>query len=489
MKASKKSLLASGVALLASAALLAGTTFAWFTDSVVNTGNKIQAGNLAIGAYAYDLAEDGEGGFTIAGVNGGNPFKFETDGQNLKTDKNPIISEELFEPGKSNAKLLKVENEGTLAAKIKLDFTVEDGGLMEALWFDFVKVENGEVKGNFTRRPMNTLETFADNLELPLLENGDNVQFILIYGMDENAGNAFKDKSFTADVAILATQYTKEEDGFGNDQYDKGAAIRLISDAAQLSAALADGGTLLLGTDITIPAEVTEQVFTQSTVLDMNGHTLTINGSLKAAAGTTLTVQGNGTVNGVLYADKGGNLVVDAGEAFEVNSPKSWAVYGALNSTMRINGGTYCSAQEQGSGVIHALGSSLDVRNAKVIVGVDTVTNSKGIHSNAKTTYLENTIVEGAYSTAVNLQNASGSTVIRGGSYTTDYMADGFEPSPTIAYYGSLDIADAQITRIGNGIQYRKSWPAPEKVENLTCVNCKFIPVNGSTYADVDYKR
>ena len=89
MSRTKKALLASGVFLLACAALLAGTTFAWFTDSVVNTGNKIQAGNLAIGAYAYDLAADGESGFVIEGVNGGNPFKFETTPQNLKTDKNP----------------------------------------------------------------------------------------------------------------------------------------------------------------------------------------------------------------------------------------------------------------------------------------------------------------------------------------------------------------------------------------------------------------
>ena len=48
MKSTKKSLLASGGAILASVALLAGTTFAWFTDSVVNTGNKIQAGTLDI---------------------------------------------------------------------------------------------------------------------------------------------------------------------------------------------------------------------------------------------------------------------------------------------------------------------------------------------------------------------------------------------------------------------------------------------------------
>ena len=63
MKGNKKSLLASGVSLLASAALLAGATFAWFTDSVTNSGNKIQAGKLAINAYAYDLAADSTDGF------------------------------------------------------------------------------------------------------------------------------------------------------------------------------------------------------------------------------------------------------------------------------------------------------------------------------------------------------------------------------------------------------------------------------------------
>ena len=299
MKASKKSLLASGVALLASVALLAGTTFAWFTDSVVNTGNKIQAGNLAIGAYAYDLAEDGEGGFEIEGVNGGNPFKFETEGQDLKTDKNPIISEELFEPGKSSAKLLKVENEGTLAAKIKVDFTVEDGGLMEALWFDFVKVENGEVKGNFTRRPMNTLETFAENLELPLLEKGDNVQFILVYGMDENAGNTFKEKSFTVDVAILATQYTKEEDGFGNDQYDKDAKYPVITEAAS-----AEEFKDALNSDVPITITVKEDIdslgsmnVTGDVTVDLTGMT---EKNDEGVHGDSMTVENGGklTVNG-----------------------------------------------------------------------------------------------------------------------------------------------------------------------------------------------
>ena len=48
MKRTKKSLLASGLALVACLALLMGATFAWFTDSVSNTGNQIQAGTLDI---------------------------------------------------------------------------------------------------------------------------------------------------------------------------------------------------------------------------------------------------------------------------------------------------------------------------------------------------------------------------------------------------------------------------------------------------------
>lgn len=78
---------------------------------------------------------DGADGFTIEGVNGGDPFKFETDAQDLKVDASPIIDDTLFEPGKSNAKLLRVENAGTLAVKVKLNFTVKDGGLSDALWF------------------------------------------------------------------------------------------------------------------------------------------------------------------------------------------------------------------------------------------------------------------------------------------------------------------------------------------------------------------
>ena len=218
----KKSLIFSALSLLLCCALLAGTTFAWFTDSVTNTGNKIQAGNLAINAYAYDIGEGGES-FTITDVNNSMEFTFEAQAQDLKEENcPPIINDELWEPGKSNAKLLKVENAGTLAVKIKLDFETA-GDLTDALWFDFIQVESGEVTGSFTKRPMNTLSTFAKDLELPIIAKGDKLEFILVYGMYEEAGNEYKETDFTANVSILAAQYTYEKDGFGNTDYDKDA--------------------------------------------------------------------------------------------------------------------------------------------------------------------------------------------------------------------------------------------------------------------------
>ena len=88
MHSTKKSLLASGVAILASVALLAGTTFAWFTDSVTNSGNKIQAGTLDI-VFNDDTDDDTE---TL----------FSTDGTTL------------WEPGRSQKAAADIRNEGSL---------------------------------------------------------------------------------------------------------------------------------------------------------------------------------------------------------------------------------------------------------------------------------------------------------------------------------------------------------------------------------------
>ena len=247
MAKTRRHLLISACSLLLCILLLAGTTFAWFTDSVTNSGNTIQAGSLSINAFAYDL---GEGGITctVPGVNGDTAFTFEEDGQDLKSDSNPIITETLWEPGSSSAKLLQVTNTGTLATKIRLQFSVS-GDLTDALWFDFVQVtSDGSVTGSFTKRPMNTLATFAEDLEIPLSADNGTVYFVLLYGMNQDAGNEYQNVSFSADVSILAKQDTVEADGFGDHQYDTGATYPVASnkDLEEALEQATAGDTILL---------------------------------------------------------------------------------------------------------------------------------------------------------------------------------------------------------------------------------------------------
>ena len=376
MKNTKKSLFLSGASLVLSAALLAGSTFAWFTDSVTNTGNQVQAGTLSIDAVAYDLAKSGENGFTIEGVNGGETFYFEEKGQDLKTEKDPIISEENWEPGVSSAKLLQLTYSGTLATKIKVDFTVLENDLTNALWFDFVQVdENGQISGKFTRRPMSTLETFADNLELPLSAD-KSVQFILVYGMNEEAGNEYQGKSFAADVSILAAQYTEETDGFDSNQYDKDAAYdTVVSGKDDLSTVFAnaqDEERIIFNENVSSENNVDIRN-RENVVVDFNQNTAEIDnnniamrvigsaekkasatfadGTIKAGQGTYCTVGASNadlTLNNMsLYNETAwGNSVKSfAGGVITLNNVTSTSVNGgameAAGGTINVNGGTF----------------------------------------------------------------------------------------------------------------------------------------------------
>ena len=57
IKSTKRALLSSTISLFLCFAMLLGTTFAWFTDSVTSANNVIRSGNLDV-AVTYTL--DGE---------------------------------------------------------------------------------------------------------------------------------------------------------------------------------------------------------------------------------------------------------------------------------------------------------------------------------------------------------------------------------------------------------------------------------------------
>ena len=234
MKMSK--LLALALVLLISVGTLAGSTIAWFTDSVTSTGNKIESGTLKI-----DL-ELKEGDQWIS----------------LKDEANKdkaIFENSLWEPGYTELEQLKISNKGTLALEYTLGIirgTDEVKGANGESLADVIEVYTAvvddsytepesvaDVKANFTKQGM--LSEFsadgvaaeknvlagkllpAEATEVGAGEVKGGVTMAVALHMQEEAGNEYQGLSLgTVNVALNAKQYTYESDSFDN-QYDAGA--------------------------------------------------------------------------------------------------------------------------------------------------------------------------------------------------------------------------------------------------------------------------
>jgi len=241
MKRSKLSLLQSIVSILLCISLLAGTTFAWFTDSVSTEGNIIQSGRLKIGMFwTGDLEpESGEVSWTDA-------------------SEGPIFNYDHWEPGYTDLKYLKLENQGNLAFQYQLTFGLPESAdpatadipgtpagdamaLAEVIDVYYAPVTQKLASREEALEKLQRVGTLADMIQgrtytgegvlLPedaeAEENvpaGSAVACVMLK-MQESAGNEYRDK-VAGDgfcLKVLATQYTYEYDSYGKD-YDADAA-------------------------------------------------------------------------------------------------------------------------------------------------------------------------------------------------------------------------------------------------------------------------
>lgn len=242
----RNALFTSIISLMLCVSMLVGTTFAWFTDSVVSGNNIIAAGNLDVELYHSNKAVQNEK------VNG------ETE----------LFSDiKLWEPGVVVYENFVVANEGNLALKYQLsinitDETVVNGhGLSEALK---VAVVEGGFSGDraAAHALWNTQSdkvTFYDLASFVLpgeLEGAEksNTYGIVIYWEPTDNDNLFNLKdveknedgsaknplSITMGVNLFATQEMYEDDSFGND-YDANAELCkfIVSSEEELVEALA----------------------------------------------------------------------------------------------------------------------------------------------------------------------------------------------------------------------------------------------------------
>ena len=215
LKSKKSALLLSFTSLLLCFAMLAGSTFAWFTDTATTGVNKIVAGNLKV-----DIVDATDTDKSLTDADGKLYWtqKRSAEGQaTAVTD----ADKPLWEPGVNFlTQGFKIANKGNLALKWKVEVnkgtTAANAGdydLLDVIDFSVVtKSENGDQKAT-------ELAAFEGQLK-----DGNTVSKETYYikgHMQEEAGNNYQ--SLTLDgitITVYATQDTVESDSYDN-QYDK----------------------------------------------------------------------------------------------------------------------------------------------------------------------------------------------------------------------------------------------------------------------------
>ena len=295
VKSLKKAFLTSAVALVMSSSMLVGTTFAWFTDSVTSANNKIVSGSLNVDLELMNKAN--------------------SEWNSVKAEKKALFNYTNWEPGYTEVKILKVQNEGTLALNWKAQL-VSKNGLSK-----LANVIEVYVNKDATTYPtdlagwtkVGTLAEFVNNIESTLtgaLEAGQEDVFGIAFHMQESAGNEYQSLALGEfDIQILASQRSFEADSFGKD-YDQDATYP-VTNAEDLIEALEAGACVTMLNDISVDADDTISVASGlSAVLDLNGYTLSGVSDKSSSNRDMLDVRGtlsivNGTVE---YTHAGANM-------------------------------------------------------------------------------------------------------------------------------------------------------------------------------------
>ena len=203
-KSTKRALISSALAILMCAAMLIGTTFAWFTDTASTGVNKIVSGNLKVDIIRAESDSHIEMlNFTKAAM---------TDAE--------AGAEILWEPGcRYLTEGFRIANKGNLAltwkAQVNKGTTAANEGnfnLLDVIDFYLVTSKDANDMGT-------ALDEFSGNLTA-----GAKSDVYYIKGvMKTTAGNDYQGLTLNGiTITVYATQDTVESDSF-NNTYDAGA--------------------------------------------------------------------------------------------------------------------------------------------------------------------------------------------------------------------------------------------------------------------------
>ena len=230
----RRSLVVSATALVISVAMLIGTTFAWFTDSVSSGTNKIVAGNLDV---ELEYLDNGKW----------NPV---TEDTQLFSAVESNGTANLWEPNHTEVAYLRIRNAGTLALNYTLNVTPinEVGGISAKdgkpfKLSDYLVFGKAEPDTETTYATRAAAQSAADNKGLDQgrlkvtgklsaeTANTPVYKYLnLVIYMPQDVGNEANYKAGTTapsidfGITLYATQAQEEKDSFDNT-YDQNADL------------------------------------------------------------------------------------------------------------------------------------------------------------------------------------------------------------------------------------------------------------------------
>ena len=192
MKAVKRSIILCALSLALCVALLVGSTFAWFSDSITNSGNTITAGNLTA-QWSYRTLNDDTAAY-----------------EPVSEELALFSADTVWQPGEPHGYDFKVENTGSVEFVWGLAIDLADtagesqNNLTDVLvvYVDGVKSEVGFTDGAVVIG--GTLA--ATDGETTAETDETSCEFSLAFAISESAGNDYQNLSVSFSLVLTANQ-------------------------------------------------------------------------------------------------------------------------------------------------------------------------------------------------------------------------------------------------------------------------------------------
>lgn len=193
MKAVKRSIILCALSLALCVALLVGSTFAWFSDSITNSGNTISAGSLQAQWSYRTLNSDDTAEYTAVG------------------EELPLFSSDtVWQPGELYGYDFKVENVGSVKFVWELTIDLADtagesqNNLTDVL---VVYVNDAQSEVGFTDGAVVINGTLAaTDGETTAGTEESSCEFSLAFAISESAGNDYQNSSVSFSLTLSAKQ-------------------------------------------------------------------------------------------------------------------------------------------------------------------------------------------------------------------------------------------------------------------------------------------